>query len=89
MAHTQDGTRSDLEQLTATVESRQLTTTVLLLLASHRPLTFVAGQLLYALAPSCALLGWDQASAWADLLSAPDANQRLSQMFAPSTASGA
>lgn len=70
-------------QLVATVHSRHLTTTLLLLLASHRPMTFVAGQMLYALAPLCALLGWEQLDAWAALLSAPDANQRLTKMLAP------
>ena len=74
---------NDFSQLVATVHSRQLTTTFLLLLASHRPMTFVAGQMLYALAPLCALLGWEQLDAWAALLSAPDANQRLTKMLAP------
>lgn len=72
---------SELEVLTSTVQRRQLTTPLLLLLASHRPLTFVTGQLLYALAPLGLLLGWENASNWAALLSAPDANQRLTAML--------
>lgn len=74
---------NDFSQLAATVHSRHLTTTLLLLLASHRPMTFVAGQMLYALAPLCALLGWEQLEDWAALLSAPDANQQLTKLLAP------
>jgi hypothetical protein len=72
---------TDLELFATTVHRRQLTMPLLLLLASHRPLTFVTGQLLYALAPLGALLGWESASDWAALLSAPDANQRLTKLL--------
>lgn len=68
---------SDLEVLTTTIQRRQLATPVLLLLASHQPLTFVAGQLLYALVPLAALLGWESVNSWAALLSAPAATERL------------
>jgi hypothetical protein len=72
---------NSLELLASTVHRRQLTTPLLLLLASHRPLTFVSGQLLYTLAPLGSLLGWESVSQWAALLSAPDANQRLTLML--------
>lgn len=74
----------DLELVAALAHRRQLTTPLLLMLASHRPLTFVTGQLLYALAPFGALLGWEGASDWAAILSAPDANQRLATMLTTS-----
>jgi hypothetical protein len=73
---------SDWEVFATTVQRRQLTTPLLLLLASHRPLTFVTGQLLYTLAPLAALMGWAEAGDWAALLSAPDANQRLTELLA-------
>lgn len=76
----------DLEVLAGTVHRRQLTTPLLLMLASHSPLTFVAGQLLYALAPLGLLLGWEGVNSWAALLSAPDATTRLTKLLTtPST----
>jgi hypothetical protein len=68
----------NVEEVTALLHRRQLATPLLLLLASHRPLTFVAGQLLYLLAPLGALLGWEEIDTWAAMLSAPDAHARLS-----------
>jgi hypothetical protein len=72
---TQPSTQPDAAsaRLLASVQQRGLTTPALLVLAGHRPLAFVAGQMLYAAAPLCALIGWDGASAWAAALSAPDA----------------
>jgi hypothetical protein len=78
------GTPRTLESFTSTVHRRQLTTPLLLWLMGHRPLTFISGQMLYVLAPLCALLGWEESSEWAALLSAPDANQRLTTMLATS-----
>ncbi len=43
----------------------------LLFVASHRPLAFVTGQMLYGLAPMGALLGFGGLSEWAALLSEP------------------
>jgi hypothetical protein len=63
------------------IHRRQMSTTLLLLLASHRPLTFFTGQLLYALAPLAALVGLERIDAWAALLSAPDANARLTALL--------
>ena len=74
---------TDLELLAATVQRRQLTTPMLLLLASHNPLAFVAGQLLYAIAPLGLLLGWESVTRWAALLSAPDATRRLTTLLTP------
>jgi hypothetical protein len=71
---------NDLELLT-TVQRRQLATPLLLFLAAHRPLTFTGGQVLYVLAPLCALLGWEGVEKWASLLSAPDANRRLTLLL--------
>ena len=72
--------------LTAAIQRRQLVTPLLLLLAGHRPLAFVGGQLCYALAPLCALLGWQGCGHWAALLSAPDAYPRIAQLLTtPST----
>jgi hypothetical protein len=73
-----------LELFTSTLRRRQLTTPLLLLLASHRPLTFLSGQLLYALAPLCLLLGWEGANKWAAFLSETDADQRLLALLANS-----
>lgn len=73
---------SDLEHFVATVQRRQLTTPLLLMMASHRPLAFIAGQLLLTLVPLCLLLGWDEAGDWATLLSAPDAGQLLTTLIA-------
>jgi hypothetical protein len=80
---------NNLELLTETIHRRQLTTPLLLLLASHRPLTFITGQFFYALAPLGLLLGWEGINEWAALLSAPDANQRLTTLLAsaPATSS--
>ena len=72
---------SELELFASTIHRRQLTTPLLLMLASHRPLTFVTGQLLYVFAPLVLLLGWEKANDWAALLSAPDANQHLTTML--------
>ena len=72
---------TDLELLTNIVRRRRLTTPLLLLLASHRPLTFVTGQLLYLIAPLGLLLGWATIQDWATLLSAPDGAQRLTTIL--------
>lgn len=71
----------NLDALLAIAAERQLTTPLLLFLVSHRPLAFFAGQTLYALAPLAALLGLHQTSAWADLLSAPNATQAIEAML--------
>jgi hypothetical protein len=71
-----------LELLTTAVHRRQLATPLLLMLAGHRPLTFITGQCLYMLAPVCGLLGWQGINDWAALFSAPDANQRLITLLA-------
>jgi hypothetical protein len=77
---------SDLELLTKVLHRHQLATPLLLMLASHRPLAFVTGQLLYGLAPLGLLLGWESVTAWASLLSTPDAAQRLTTLLTTSPA---
>jgi hypothetical protein len=67
--------------LTSAIARRQMSTPLLLMLAGHRPLTFVTGQMLYLFAPCAAILGWEGITEWAALLSAPDANQRLTAML--------
>ena len=65
-------------QLTANhLAERQLTTPALLFLAGHRPLAFVAGQMLHLTAPVGTMLGFDSWSAWAELLSDPQGPERL------------
>jgi hypothetical protein len=71
----------ELEMFIASIHRRHMAMPLLLFCASHHPLTFITGQLLFALAPLCALLGWGNASEWAEFLSAPDANQRLRALF--------
>ncbi len=72
---------SDLELVPTAISRRQMSTPFLLFLASHRPLTFVTGQLLYVVAPCVAILGWEEVTEWAALLSAPDASQQLTTML--------
>jgi hypothetical protein len=68
---------TELEALATLVQRRQLTTPLLLFLASHQPLAFVTGQVLYVLMPLGLLLGWENIGDWAALLSAPDASKQL------------
>jgi hypothetical protein len=77
---------TELESLVETVQRRQLTTPLLLLLASHHPLAFVTGQALYALMPLGLLLGWESIGDWAALLSAPDASKHLTAILTTSPA---
>jgi hypothetical protein len=62
----------EFERIVAAAQRRQLSGPLLLLLASHRPLAFVAGQLLYVAAPLAGLLGWRSVDAWAAWLSAAE-----------------
>ena len=78
---------ADVELLTNAIHHRKLTTPLLLLLASHNPLAFVAGQLLYVIAPLGLLLGWESVTDWAALLSAPGATQRLTDILITPAAS--
>lgn len=72
---------TELEELTKLVQRRQLTTPLLLLLASHQPLAFATGQALYALMPVGLLLGWQGIGDWAALLSTPDACKHLTAIL--------
>jgi len=60
---------------------RKLAGPALLFAASHRPLAFVAGQMMHLVDPVIGLLGfsaWDRkAEAWADLLTQPDGPDRI------------
>jgi hypothetical protein len=55
-----------------TLARYELAVPALLFLAGHRPLAFVAGQMLHALTPLGGLLGIDAMDDWAYLLSDPD-----------------
>ena len=57
----------------------EMLTPALLLLAGHRPLAFVVGQLLYGLAPVAALFGLAGCQDWARLLSDPHGAAQLQQ----------
>jgi hypothetical protein len=72
---------TELEEFTKLVQRRQLTTPLLLLLASHHPMAFLTGQVLYGLMPVGLLLGWESIGDWAALLSAPDASKRLTAIL--------
>ena len=65
----------------ASLARRNLAGPLLLFAAGHRPLAFVAGQMLHLMDPLVGLLGigaWDrEAGAWADLLSRPDGPDQL------------
>lgn len=74
------------EHLLQTIAQRNMALPVLCLVASHRPLAFVTGQLLYLVAPLAALLGQPICSEWAALLSHPQGikliEERLTKMQA-------
>lgn len=72
---------TELTPLVETIHRRQLTTPLLLFLASHHPLAFVTGQLLYLVMPLGLLLGWEGIGNWAALFSAPDASQHLTALL--------
>jgi hypothetical protein len=82
-AHT--ATTVDLELTARALADRELLTPALLLLAGHKPLAFVAGQVLYGLAPIAALLGAQSLQAWAALLSAPDGPAQLQRALEHAT----
>lgn len=61
---------------------RELIAPALLLLASHRPLAFVAGQMLHLVTPVGAMLGYgDALNSWAELLSAPQGPDLLLEVL--------
>jgi len=66
---------------------RGLALPALCLVASHRPLAFVASQLLYGVAPVAALLGQPACNAWAALLSDPAGVAQLEQCLTTATLS--
>jgi hypothetical protein len=74
-------TPSEVEELTKLIHRRQLSTPLLLFLASHQSLAFVTGQVLYALMPMGLLLGWESIGDWAAFLSSADAGKRLAALL--------
>ncbi len=57
--------------------NRGLSGPLLLFMAGHRPLAFVASQLLTLVAPTAALIGYPELQEWAELLSDPHSLDRL------------
>ncbi|RIK40184.1 MAG: hypothetical protein DCC55_15815 [Chloroflexi bacterium] len=70
-----------LTALTQQLARLELLTPALCFLAGHRPLAFVAGQLLYLLEPLATLAGGSGLSAWAELLSDPRRLERLERIW--------
>lgn len=62
---------ANMQQAINGIARRELIAPLLLFLAGHRPLAFVAGQTLHLAAPAGGLLGFDSWSEWAALLSDP------------------
>lgn len=67
----------EAESVLQAIEQREMALPALLFLASHRPLAFVLGQMLFAAAPMADLLGWAGCADWADILSDPDGPSKL------------
>lgn len=68
---------TNIQQTIDGLARRQLTAPALLYLAGHRPLAFVAGQMLHIAAPIGGMLGFDALDSWATLLSDPQGPDRL------------
>jgi hypothetical protein len=73
----------ELASLRSYAARRGLATPLLLLVASHRPLAFAAGQMLHLAAPLGALAGWTGLDGWAAALSDPAAAARLEAALRP------
>ena len=63
---------TNFDRAIQTLAQRELTLPCLLFVVSHRPCAFVAGQLLYLLAPLAAIVGQSAWQDWAALFSQPD-----------------
>ena len=77
-----DGFPPALRQMADTLAHFEMALPALMLVAGHRPLAFVAGQLLHVMSPAAALLGLPQCGQWAALLSDPAAADKLEQILA-------
>jgi hypothetical protein len=77
-----------IEPLAAALERRGLAAPALLFVAGHRPLAFVAGQLLAVAAPLAAVLGQTRVMDWAHLLSTPEGVDGLQAALAAECRSG-
>ncbi len=65
--------------LVQAITKREMVLPSLVFLASHRPLAFVVGQMLYVASPMAGLLGWSGCNGWADILSDPEGPAMLEQ----------
>lgn len=65
-----------IDSMIKELQKREMLTSVLLLLASHRPLAFIAAQLLYLIEPVAFLIGHNQCSEWAKILGS---NEQLTE----------
>jgi hypothetical protein len=66
-----DPSEARLHQLLRHVDQREMALPLLCFVAGHRPLSFLAGQILYLLEPLAGLLGQTGVRVWAALLSDP------------------
>lgn len=67
------------------IAQREMALPLLCLVAGHRPLAFVAGQILYLLEPLAAIGGQSRWQMWAALLSDPAGYDLLTETLARST----
>jgi hypothetical protein len=74
-----------LAQWAQRVAKQPLALPALCLIASHRPLAFVASQTLYLCAPLAELLGWPAWQRWAAALSDPTQVGRVEALLAERT----
>ncbi|MEZ4656091.1 MAG: hypothetical protein R2911_00800 [Caldilineaceae bacterium] len=63
------------------IQEREMALPLLLFVAAHRPLAFVAGQFLHVASPLAQLGGWRQCADWANLLSSPAGIDQLVQLL--------
>jgi hypothetical protein len=74
-----DSSESRLRRLFCYIDQRDLTLPLLCFIAGHRPLAFLAGQMLYLVEPLAGLLGQGSVRAWAALFSDPAGSGLLTQ----------
>jgi|GEM_PF-6016899 len=70
-----------IESMIKELQKREMLTSFLLLIASHRPLAFLAAQFFYLVDPVASLIGHDQCSGWAKILGS---NEEVTEDSEPS-----
>ena len=76
---TNDLVPNELEAALCVVQVNEMGQPALLFLAGHRPLAFVLGQCLHALTPFASMVGWENCTQWATLLSHQDGTRLLEE----------